>query len=66
MQAEVRMARIVEAIGLYRTGKVTCEAAAEWLAMSERHFRSRREPAAQGPTFPHPLAFQPGNGLPEG
>ena len=43
MLAEVRMARIVEAIGLYRTGKVTCEAAAEWLGMSERHFRRLRD-----------------------
>jgi len=43
MHAEVRMARIVEAIGHYRTGKVTCEAAAEWLGMSERHFRRLRD-----------------------
>ncbi|MDB5479444.1 MAG: transposase, partial [Caulobacteraceae bacterium] len=43
MHAEVRMARIVEAIGLYRTGKVTCDAAAEWLGMSERHFRRLRD-----------------------
>jgi transposase len=43
MHAEVRMARIVEAIGLYRTGKVTCEVAAEWLGMSERHFRRLRD-----------------------
>jgi len=43
MHAEVRMARIVEAIGLYKTGKVTCEAAAEWLGMSERHFRRLRD-----------------------
>jgi len=37
------MARIVEAVGLYRTGKVTCEAAADWLGMSERHFRRLRD-----------------------
>ena len=43
MHAEVRMARIVEAIGRYKTGKVTCEAAAEWLGMSERHFRRLRD-----------------------
>jgi transposase len=43
MHAEVRMARIVEAIGLYRSGKVTCEEAAEWLGMSERHFRRLRD-----------------------
>jgi hypothetical protein len=28
MHEEVRMARVVEAIGLYLTGKVTCEVAA--------------------------------------
>src|ERR1700731_5460809 len=43
MHAEVRMARIVEAIGLYRTGKVTCEVAAELLGISERHFRRLRD-----------------------
>ena len=43
MHAEVRMARIVEAIGLYKTGKVTCEVAAEWLGVSERHFRRLRD-----------------------
>ena len=43
MHAEVRMARIVEAVGLYRTGKVTCEEAASWLGMSERHFRRLRD-----------------------
>jgi transposase len=43
MHAEVRMARIVEAIGLYRSSKVTCEEAAEWLGMSERHFRRLRD-----------------------
>jgi transposase len=43
MHAEVRMARIVEAVGLYRSGKVTCEVAAEWLGMSERHFRRLRD-----------------------
>jgi transposase len=37
------MARIVEAVGLYRTGKVTCEDAADWLGMSERHFRRLRD-----------------------
>ena len=42
MHAEVRMARIVEAVGLYRTGKVTCEAAS-WLGMSKRHFRRLRD-----------------------
>ena len=43
MHAEVRMARIVEAVGLYKTGKVTCEQAAEWLGVSERHFRRLRD-----------------------
>lgn len=43
MLAEVRMARIVEAVGLYKTGKVTCEQAAEWLGVSERHFRRLRD-----------------------
>ena len=43
MHTEVRMARIVEAIGLYRSSKVTCEEAAEWLGMSERHFRRLRD-----------------------
>jgi Helix-turn-helix domain len=37
------MARIVEAIGHYRTGKVTCADAAEWLGISERHFRRLRD-----------------------
>jgi transposase len=37
------MARIVEAVGLYKTGKVTCEVAAEWLGVSERHFRRLRD-----------------------
>jgi transposase len=43
MRAEIRMARIVEAVGLYKTGKVTCEQAAEWLGVSERHFRRLRD-----------------------
>ena len=43
MLAEVRMARIVEAVGLYKSGKVTCEQAAEWLGVSERHFRRLRD-----------------------
>jgi transposase len=37
------MARIVEAVGRYKTGKVTCEQAAEWLGVSERHFRRLRD-----------------------
>jgi transposase len=43
MLAEVRMARIVEAIGRYRIGAVSCVEAAELLGMSERHFRRLRD-----------------------
>jgi len=43
MRAEVRMARIVEAIGRYRTGRISCLGAAELLGMSERHFRRLRD-----------------------
>jgi hypothetical protein len=39
MQPEVRMARIIDAIGLYRADKLTCEEAAQLFGMSERHFR---------------------------
>jgi transposase len=40
---EVRVARIVEAIGRYRGGALSCAEAAEVLGMSERHFRRLRE-----------------------
>ena len=43
MLAEVRMARIVEAIGQYRTGRLSCLEAAEVLGFSERHFRRLRD-----------------------
>jgi transposase len=43
MRAEVRMARIVEAIGRYRVGALSCVEAAEMLGMSERHFRRLRD-----------------------
>ena len=43
MLPEVRMARIVEAIGRYRTGELSCLEAAELLGMSERHFRRLRD-----------------------
>lgn len=43
MLPEVRMARIVEAIGRYRTGQLSCLEAAELLGMSERHFRRLRD-----------------------
>jgi transposase len=37
------MARIVEAIGRYRSGRLSCVEAAEVLGMSERHFRRLRD-----------------------
>ena len=37
------MARIVEAIGRYRGGELSCIEAAEVLGMSERHFRRLRD-----------------------
>jgi transposase len=43
MRTEVRMARIVEAIGRWKVGAVSCVAAAELLGMSERHFRRLRD-----------------------
>lgn len=43
MQAEVRVARIVEAIGRWRSGALSCSEAAEVLGMSERHFRRLRD-----------------------
>ena len=39
MLPEIRMARIIEAIGQYRTGRLSCVEAAEVLGVSERHFR---------------------------
>lgn len=43
MLPEVRVARIVEAIGRYRGGALSCAEAAEVLGMSERHFRRLRD-----------------------
>jgi transposase len=43
MLPEIRMARIVDAIGRYRTGELSCLEAAELLGMSERHFRRLRD-----------------------
>ncbi len=43
MLSEVRVARIVEAIGRYRGGTLSCVEAAEALGMSERHFRRLRD-----------------------
>jgi transposase len=41
--SEVRVARIVEAVGRYRSGALSCVEAAEVLGMSERHFRRLRD-----------------------
>ena len=43
MLPEVRMARIVNAIGSYHRGELSCLAAAELLGISERHFRRLRD-----------------------
>jgi transposase len=43
LEAEVRVARIVEAIGRWRSGRLSCLEAAEVLGMSERHFRRLRD-----------------------
>ncbi len=43
MLPEIRMVRIVEAIGRYRGGELSCLEAAEVLGMSERHFRRLRD-----------------------
>ena len=43
MLPEVRVARIVGAIGRYRAGRLSCGEAAELLGMSERHFRRLRD-----------------------
>ena len=43
MLPEVRVARIVEAIGRYRGGALSCIEAAEALGTSERHFRRLRD-----------------------
>ena len=43
MLPEVRMARIIDAIGLHRTSKLSCGEAAAMLGMSERHFRRLRD-----------------------
>jgi transposase len=43
VQAEVRVARIAEAIGRWRSGRLSCLEAAEVLGMSERHFRRLRD-----------------------
>ena len=43
MLAEVRMTRVIDAIGLHRQGKLSCEEAGALLGMSERHFRRLRD-----------------------
>src|SRR3954464_6242119 len=43
MLPEVRMARIMDAIGLHQAKKLSCVEAAELLGMSERHFRRLRD-----------------------
>ena len=43
MLPEIRMARIVEAIGRYRCGELSCLEAAEVLGMSELHIRRLRD-----------------------
>src|SRR4029453_4816288 len=52
MLPEVRMARIIDAIGLHQARKLSCVEAAELLGMSERHFRRVRGahggPGAEG------------------
>lgn len=48
MLAEVRMARIVEAIGRVRTGALSCVGAAALLGLSERHFRRLRDAYEEG------------------
>src|SRR4051812_18694877 len=56
MLPEVRMARIIDAIGLHQAKKLSCVEAAELLGMSERHFRRLHEaihgrPMADGTPF---------------
>src|SRR4029077_8378597 len=43
MLPEVRMARVLDAIGLHHAGRLRCGEAAELLGMSERHFRRLRD-----------------------
>ncbi len=43
MDPEIRIVRIVETIGRYRSGALSCLEASEVLGMSERHFRRLRE-----------------------
>jgi len=43
MLPEVRMARIIDAIGLHRRKRLSCGEAGELLGLSERHFRRLRD-----------------------
>ena len=43
MDPEIRIVRILDAVGRYRSGALSCLEAAEVLGMSERHFRRLRE-----------------------
>jgi len=43
MDPEIRIVRIAETIGRYRSGTLSCIEAAEVLGMSERHFRRLRD-----------------------
>ena len=43
MLPEVKMARVLDAIGLHHAGRLSCGEAAELLGMSERHFRRLRD-----------------------
>src|SRR4029453_3089507 len=43
MLPEVRMARIIDAIGLHQARKLSCVEAGALLGMSERHFRRLRD-----------------------
>lgn len=48
MLSEIRMARIVEAIGRVRSKSLSCIEAAEFLGISERHFRRLRDCYEEG------------------
>lgn len=48
MLSEIRMARIVEAIGRVRSKRLSCTEAAEFLGISDRHFRRLRDSYEEG------------------
>ena len=43
MDPEIRIVRILDAVGRYRSGALSCLEAGEVLGMSERHFRRLRD-----------------------